>query len=109
MYIVILWIGWKIEWKFSIIKKLIIEKGCWYLSDDTADLFVGIEDEQGALTLKRINGTYATQVELLELITKEVDKTITEDINTKIEDAIQEKVDSGEINVTTDSISYGEF
>jgi hypothetical protein len=34
--------------------KLIIEKGCWYLCTDTAELFIGVQGENG-LTLKRIN------------------------------------------------------
>ena len=36
-------------------KRLIIEEGCWYLCTDTADLFLGIKDSEGKLTLKRIN------------------------------------------------------
>ena len=35
--------------------RLIIEEGCWYLSTDTAELFLGVQTADG-LTLKRING-----------------------------------------------------
>lgn len=35
--------------------KLLIEEGCWYLCTDTAELFLGIIDTTGKLTLKRIN------------------------------------------------------
>ena len=33
---------------------LIIEAGCWYLCTDTAELFVGVNTDEG-LTLKRVN------------------------------------------------------
>ena len=38
--------------------KLIIEEGCWYLCTDTAELFLGIQDSLGNLTLKRINEVF---------------------------------------------------
>ena len=34
--------------------RLIIEEGCWYLCTDTAELFVGVNTDEG-LTLKRVN------------------------------------------------------
>ena len=33
-----------------------IEVGCWYLTSDTAELFLGIKLEDGSKNLKRING-----------------------------------------------------
>jgi hypothetical protein len=36
---------------------LIIEEGCWYLCTDTAELFVGVIDENKNPTLKKINDT----------------------------------------------------
>jgi hypothetical protein len=38
--------------------RLVIEEGCWYLCTDTAELFLGVQGENG-LTLKRINGNSA--------------------------------------------------
>ena len=35
--------------------RLAIEEGCWYLCVDTAELFLGATDDDGKLTLKRIN------------------------------------------------------
>lgn len=35
--------------------RLVIEEGCWYLCIDTAELFLGVMAESGALILKRIN------------------------------------------------------
>lgn len=35
--------------------KLVIEEGCWYLTTDTAELFVGVLNEYDDLVLKRIN------------------------------------------------------
>ena len=32
-----------------------IEKGCWYLCVDTAELFLGVEEENGEVVLKQIN------------------------------------------------------
>ena len=37
--------------------RLIIENGCWYLTEDTAELFIGVLSEENKLTLKRINET----------------------------------------------------
>lgn len=38
--------------------QLVIEEGCWYLATDTAELYLGITDEeQGGPTLKKINGS----------------------------------------------------
>ena len=40
--------------------QLVIEEGYWYLSTDTAELFLGVQDETTeSLTLKRINGLTA--------------------------------------------------
>lgn len=44
-------------------KRLIIEEGCWYLCSDTADLFLGIKDSYGKLTLKRINDTSEAELD----------------------------------------------
>lgn len=35
--------------------KLVIEEGCWYLCTDTAELFLGIQENPEKLALKRIN------------------------------------------------------
>ena len=35
--------------------KLVIEEGCWYLCTDTAELFLGVLQDNGELILKRIN------------------------------------------------------
>lgn len=35
--------------------RFIIEEGCWYLCTDTAELFLGIEESDHSLSLKRIN------------------------------------------------------
>ncbi len=41
--------------------RLVLEAGCWYLCTDTAELFLGIEDDNSVhpdgISLKRINGT----------------------------------------------------
>jgi len=41
--------------------RLIIEDGCWYLCTDTAELFLGVQSEDG-LTLKRINAGSQTDI-----------------------------------------------
>lgn len=43
--------------------RLLIEEGCWYLTEDTAELYVGAY-EDGKLTLKRINGAVNKPVQL---------------------------------------------
>ena len=40
--------------------RLVIEEGCWYLCTDTAELFLGVF-EDNKLTLRRINGTSGAQ------------------------------------------------
>jgi hypothetical protein len=44
-------------------KLLIIEEGCWYLSTDTAELFIGIVID-GVPQLKQINGDLAGNIEV---------------------------------------------
>lgn len=57
----------------EINKNLVIEIGCWYITSDTAELFVGVYDEAaGRPDLKRINGD-----EILALI---------KELNTRIDD-----------------------
>jgi hypothetical protein len=40
----------------EINKNLVIEVGCWYLTSDTAELFIGVLLDSGKKDLKRING-----------------------------------------------------
>lgn len=57
--------------------RLIIEEGCWYLCTDTAELFLGVQLEDG-LTLKRINES----ADLGESIDPEVLAALRTEINT---------------------------
>lgn len=74
---------------------LIIEEGCWYLCIDTAELFIGINTEDG-LTLKRINEARINQIPVedialksdLESVKQEVIQTVVpevEEVKTKVE------------------------
>lgn len=50
---------------------LIIEAGCWYLCTDTAELFLGVQSEDG-LALKRINERSEIDPEVLEALHSEI-------------------------------------
>ena len=50
-----------------------------------------------------------TKTEVTEIVTNEVNTVVTEQIETKVTEVIQDKVEAGEIVVSADKISYGEF
>lgn len=58
-------------------------------------------------TLEQKN--YVTDEQVTEVVTNEVETVVTEQIETKVTEVIQEKIDTGEITVSADRITYGEF
>lgn len=70
--------------------RLLIEEGCWYLCTDTAGLYLGTKDENGNLTLKRINrdsltGSDSDITALLDALQARLDVLETEALFKKIE------------------------
>jgi hypothetical protein len=53
--------------------KLVIEEGCWYLCTDTAELFLGV-NENGTLKLVRINGEATTQPDTEQPLSQGISK-----------------------------------
>jgi hypothetical protein len=58
--------------KRKINPNLRIEVGCWYITSDTAELFLGVRLEDGSKNLKRINGE--STLEAIAEIEKELDR-----------------------------------
>lgn len=99
--------------------KLIIEDGCWYLCEDTAELYLGIE-ENGELVLKQINGSHtgtgeAVDPEVLSALEAEINTIkkdlgnyaksadVTTEINTAIQGIELPEVPSKTSQLTNDS------
>lgn len=80
---------------------ILIEDGCWYLCDDTAELFIGVNTENG-LTLKTINETKIKQ---------EVTQTVVpavEEVKTKVETVLVPKIDEELVPAITEVKSTAE-
>jgi hypothetical protein len=105
--------------------RLIIEEGCWYLCTDTAELFLGVR-ENDELTLKQINGNhdividgpvdptilaalraeineikeslsnYATEQYVIDAITNHEGLAKVEEVKTKLETEVLPKVEKVE-------------
>ena len=56
--------------------QLVIEEGFWYLCYDTAELFLGIKNELGFLTLKKINSQVTEISNELRTLINELDQKI---------------------------------
>lgn len=70
--------------------RLLIEEGCWYLCTDTAGLYLGVKDETGKLTLKRINrdslsGSDSEVNALLDALNSRLEELETEALFKRIE------------------------
>lgn len=65
--------------------------------------------EQNYTTTEQLEATYITNEQVTEVVTQEVNTVVAEQIENKVTEVIQEKVDAGEITLTLDKITYGEF
>jgi hypothetical protein len=61
------------------------------------------------ITQEAANETYVTTEKVIEVVETQVDEVVTKEIETRVETVIQEKVNSGEIEIKVDSITYGDF
>lgn len=52
---------------------------------------------------------YVTNEKVTEIITEEVSTVVDKQVETKVVEVIQEKVDTGEVTVSTNAITYGDF
>lgn len=85
--------------------RLFIEAGCWYLTTDTYELFVGVETSSGEYTLKKINektstGNNTDFEDALEALQKEVASLRTLKLYKRIdsEDDLPKNFDAEDFN-----------
>ena len=67
-----------------------------------------VSNEQTESTEENAN-TYVTTESVNEIIETEIQENVLQNIETTVTTVIQDKVDSGEISVTANSITYGDF
>lgn len=59
--------------------------------------------------IQNIENNYVTKDTVTEVVTSEVTSRVEEQVETKVIEVIQDKVNTGEIPVSTSSITYGDF
>ena len=84
--------------------------------DELAEAINGIEhptvDLTGYVTTETVTQVlenYATIEKVTEVVTQEVTASVEEQVESKVAEVIQDKVDTGEIAVSTNAINYGDF
>jgi hypothetical protein len=94
------------EQGISELTSLRIGKDVYKLPDTTAfvtnEHFTTVQQQ-----VTSIQENYVTTEKVTEVVTAEVNTVVTEQIEAKVTEVIQEKVDTGEIAVKAETISYG--
>ena len=65
--------------------------------------------EQNYTTTEQLAATYATNEKVTEIVTKEVEVVVMQELDTKVSEVVQEKVEAGDIELAANKITYGDF
>lgn len=65
--------------------------------------------QQNYTTTQELQENYVTTEKVTEVVTQEVNTVVTEQVETKVTEVIENKIATGDITITPNAITYGDF